>query len=353
MTSITAAKVTDVTSSEQWEQLATKVTHNKLIVAFFWAEFHEPSKRGGQMDMVFSALAKKNENVLFLKVEAELLPDVTGKYPIASVPTFIFLRNGNTLGKVEGANPPELMKRISLLSAASTTSTSNSGNTNTVELTEEQKKEKLNKRIERLIASAPLMVFMKGTPDLPKCKFSRQAMEILKKENLAFGSFNILNDNDVRQGIKTYSNWPTFPQFYKNSELIGGLDIIKEMLEDDGNLDALRVKTDDLVGAKPESLNDKLARLIGSAKCMLFMKGSPDEPRCGFSRKTCLLLEENGIEFDSFDILSDNEVRQGIKTYSNWPTFPQFYVDSNLIGGLDILTEMAEDGDLKGELELE
>ena len=346
-----AVKVTEVTSNDQWEEVALKTTHTKLIVAFFWAEFHEPSKRGGQMDTVFSALAKKNETVVFLKVEAEALPDVTSKYPIASVPTFIFIRSGQVLGKVEGANPPELMKRISLLSAASSTSSGN--NNKTVELTEEQKKEKLNKRIGRLIASAPLMVFMKGTPDAPKCKFSRKAMEILKKENLAFGTFNILNDNDVRQGIKVYSNWPTFPQFYKNGELMGGLDIITEMLEDDGNLDALRVKTDDLVGAKPESLNDKLARLIGSSKCMLFMKGSPDEPRCGFSRKTCILLKENNIEFSSFDILTDNDVRQGLKTYSNWPTFPQFYVDSNLIGGLDILNEMAEDGDLKAELELE
>ena len=350
MASIASSKVTEVASDEQWEQLAVKVAHNKLVVAFFWAEFHEPSKRGGQMDTVFSALAGKNDNVVFLKVEAEVLPDLTAKYPVASVPTFIFMRSGKLLGKVEGANPPELMKRVNLLSTASAAPASN---TPTVELTEEQKKEKLNKRIARLIASAPLMVFMKGTPDEPKCKFSRRAMEILKKENLAFGTFNILNDNDVRQGIKTYSNWPTFPQFYKNSELIGGLDIIKEMLEDDGNLDALRVKAEDLVGAKPESLNDKLARLIASSKCMLFMKGSPTEPQCGFSRKMIALLKENSIDHGHFDILTDNEVRQGLKTYSNWPTFPQLYVDSNLIGGLDIVTEMAEDGDLKGELGLE
>ena len=86
---------------------------------------------------------------------------------------------------------------------------------------------------------------------------------------------------------------------------------------------------------------------------MLFMKGSPTEPKCGFSRKTIALLKENSIDHGYFDILTDNEVRQGLKTYSNWPTFPQLYVDSNLIGGLDIVTEMAEDGDLKGELGLE
>ena len=70
-------------------------------------------------------------------------------------------------------------------------------------------------------------------------------------------------------------------------------------------------------------------------------------PRCGFSRKAVALLREHKIKFDSFDILSDNEVRQGLKKFSNWPTYPQLYVDGKLVGGLDILKEMAEDGELE------
>ena len=86
------------------------------------------------MDKVFSALAAKYASkVNFLKVDAEKVPEVTGKYPIASVPTFIFIRSGTTLGKVEGANPPELMKRVQLLSAQS------SQNVAKKELSEEEK----------------------------------------------------------------------------------------------------------------------------------------------------------------------------------------------------------------------
>jgi Grx4 family monothiol glutaredoxin len=86
---------------------------------------------------------------------------------------------------------------------------------------------------------------------------------------------------------------------------------------------------------------------------MLFMKGSPGNEKCGFSRTIVGILQENGVKFSSFDILTDIKVRAGLKIYSNWPTFPQLYVDSELIGGLDIVRELAEDGGLNGELGLE
>ena len=79
---------------------------------------------------------------------------------------------------------------------------------------------------------------------------------------------------------------------------------------------------------------------------MLFMKGDPEEPRCGFSRKIVELLQTAKVKFDTFDILSDEDVRQGLKKFSNFPTFPQLYADGKLVGGLDIVKEMHEDGEL-------
>ena len=77
---------------------------------------------------------------------------------------------------------------------------------------------------------------MKGLPSAPKCGFSRQIVEILDKHSAAYDAFNTLEDNEVRQGLKTYSDWPTFPQLYIDGDLVGGLDIVKEM-EDGGDLD--------------------------------------------------------------------------------------------------------------------
>ena len=80
------------------------------------------------------------------------------------------------------------------------------------------------------------------------------------------------------------------------------------------------------------------------------MKGSPDAPRCGFSRQIAELLAAEKVKFDSFDILSDEEVRQGLKTFSNWPTYPQLYADGKLLGGLDVVKELQEEGELLDSL---
>jgi Grx4 family monothiol glutaredoxin len=75
--------------------------------------------------------------------------------------------------------------------------------------------------------------------------------------------------------------------------------------------------------------------------------GTPDAPQCGFSAKFCKLLKDNNISFSYFNILEDEEVRQGLKVYSNWPTYPQLYINGKLIGGLDIVKELLEEGELQ------
>jgi Grx4 family monothiol glutaredoxin len=101
---------------------------------------------------------------------------------------------------------------------------------------------------------------------------------------------------------------------------------------------------------KPESLEDRLKTLINKAKVMVFMKGDRNAPRCGFSRTLIQILNETGVNYETFDILSDEEVRQGLKTFSDWPTYPQVYVNGELQGGLDIIKEMQAGGELMNVL---
>ncbi|WP_298021232.1 Grx4 family monothiol glutaredoxin [uncultured Parasphingopyxis sp.] len=84
---------------------------------------------------------------------------------------------------------------------------------------------------------------------------------------------------------------------------------------------------------------------------VLFMKGSPLFPQCGFSSRAVAILEHCGVAFESVDVLQDQEVRQGIKEYSDWPTIPQLYVKGEFVGGSDIMMEMYEAGELKQLLE--
>ncbi|MCB0390241.1 MAG: Grx4 family monothiol glutaredoxin [Bdellovibrionales bacterium] len=90
---------------------------------------------------------------------------------------------------------------------------------------------KTRERIENLLKEHNTFLFMKGTPQFPQCGFSARAAAILNELNIPFGSFNVLEDEDMRQGIKDYGQWPTIPQLYYNGELVGGSDIMMEMYE--------------------------------------------------------------------------------------------------------------------------
>nr|GMC78846.1 monothiol glutaredoxin-S17 [Ipomoea batatas] len=201
----------------------------------------------------------------------------------------------------------------------------------------------LTSRLEGLINSSPVMLFMKGKPEEPKCGFSRKVVDILKQEKVDFNSFDILTDDEVRQGLKVYSNWSSYPQLYIKGELIGGSDIVLEM-QKSGELNKVLLEKGIL---QKDTLEDRLKKLVNSSPVILFMKGSPEAPRCGFSSKVVNALKEEGIEFGSFDILSDEEVRQGLKTFSNWPTYPQLYYKGELVGGCDIILELKNNGELK------
>ena len=89
----------------------------------------------------------------------------------------------------------------------------------------------LNDQIKNLLNQSPVVLFMKGNADFPQCGFSANSIAILKKCDVPFKTFNILNDADIRQGLKDFSNWPTYPQLYVKGELIGGNDILTEMFK--------------------------------------------------------------------------------------------------------------------------
>ncbi len=96
-------------------------------------------------------------------------------------------------------------------------------------------------------------------------------------------------------------------------------------------------------------VNTRLAEIVNGNEVVLFMKGTPLFPQCGFSSRAVAILNHLEVEFHSVDVLQDSEIRQGIKAFSEWPTIPQLYVKGEFLGGSDIMMEMFEAGEL-GEL---
>lgn len=376
--------VKDIKSKQELDNL---VKDGSAVMVHFWASWCDASKH---MDQVFSHLSTDFPNAHFLRVEAEEQPEISEAYSVSAVPFFVFIKDGKKVDTLEGAYPAELANKVSkvvgsihagepaapaslgmaagpsVLEAIQDLAKVNSSPQESIHPSPPAGVTDLNTRLEKLTHSHPIMLFMKGTPEQPKCGFSKKVVEILKAENVKFGTFDILSDNEVREGLKKFSNWPTYPQLYCKGELLGGSDIIIAMhegdelkqafadhgVDDDVSKSAVVEPNGQKAGVTDSAglssaLSSRLESLINSAPVMLFMKGNPDEPRCGFSRKVVEILREEKVNFKTFDILSDEEVRQGLKVYSNWSSYPQLYIKSELIGGSDIVLEMQKSGELQ------
>lgn len=131
---------------------------------------------------------------------------------IEAVPTTLFYSGGKQTERVNGVDVFAITSKSKHLAKTSESAQS------------------LDDRLKALVNSSPVMVFMKGDRNGPRCGFSKQLIAILNETKVQYGTFDILQDDDVRQGLKTYSDWPTYPQVYVKGELIGGLDIIKELV---------------------------------------------------------------------------------------------------------------------------
>lgn len=148
--------------------------------------------------------------------DAEKLSEISLQYKIDSVPTVILFKNGTQIDRVDGADAAQISSKVK----------THSLNKN---ITGDAAPQKLEDRLKALINRHNVMIFMKGNRQQPRCGFSRTLIEIMNGTGIQYDTFDILTDEEVRQGLKEYSDWPTYPQLYVKGELIGGLDIIKEL----------------------------------------------------------------------------------------------------------------------------
>eukprot|EP01132_Coremiostelium_polycephalum_P004593 gene4593-5732_t len=224
-----------VESIESVESFTKVLVDNKNVVVGFWADWSKPSVN---MIQVLEQLSNQYSNLKFIKVEAEKVHEVSLKYQVKSVPTFVFISNSKPVHSTIGANPSELtLQTISFVQKIENQTVQQQQQPTPESIAEQKEKQevekkKLNERLAQLINQAPVMLFMKGHPDKPQCGFSSKTVQILRENGFTFDSFDILSDTAVRNGLKEYSNWPTYPQLYINGKLVGGFDIIKDLNED-------------------------------------------------------------------------------------------------------------------------
>lgn len=211
--------ISDATSEE-----FLAANKNSFVVLLFDAEFTEQQNEVKKaLEFVLEAPELKDKIVVG-SVDVEQNNDLAKQLEVVSVPIVVCVVNGKVVKKVDTLEPTKLVKTIEeQLKRHQLSSGDTSDKTDP--------KEKFNHYLKQLVNRAPVMVFMKGDPTAPRCGFSRQLVELLAKNDLKYETFDILLDDDVRQGLKEYSDWPTYPQIYVKGEFVGGLDILKQLDE--------------------------------------------------------------------------------------------------------------------------
>ena len=195
----------------------------------FCASWAEPCT---MCNTVFSELSAEHTHLSFVQLDVDAFPELCERFSLESVPAFLFLSTGTLIDSVNGADVPTLVNKVKQHNLSASIAQAD------VDLTDASAPPSsaavpLDDRLKALTHRSPVVLFMKGTPDEPRCGFSRTAIELLTTAKITFDTFDILSDEEVRQGLKKYSNWPTYPQLYGDGKLIGGLDIMKELQEDD------------------------------------------------------------------------------------------------------------------------
>ncbi|KAL7663195.1 Thioredoxin domain-containing protein [[Candida] zeylanoides] len=232
--------VIEIESEDQFSSITNEP--HQLVVIYFHTPWAAPCQ---QMAAVFATLAAAHAGAKFVSVNADEHAEISELFEVSAVPYFVLVRDAVILRELSGADPKELAAAVAEAAAPAAATDAPAAAPGAAAASAvpapsvaapadaAESPEALNARLAKLVAAAPVMLFMKGSPSAPQCGFSRQLVAILREHQVRFGFFDILKDDAVRQGLKTFSDWPTFPQLYVKGELQGGLDIVKESLEED------------------------------------------------------------------------------------------------------------------------
>lgn len=273
-----SSSIETISSDDAFEHKLSGIPSGALLVLNFFTEWASPCK---QMSTILSNLAAAYSTasltlpITFLNINAEDLIDLAERYNVSAVPYLVLIKDGKVVETVSGSDSTNVRNAIERHAGKPGASSSQTPSTNK-QLPPEQKveqqqqpasssanggaatkdlsgyaptsddpatapemsssqlpetatasaKEELHNRLRSLVSAAPVMLFMKGTPSIPQCGFSKKVVGLLRERGVRYGFFNILADDEVRQGLKEYAQWPTFPQLWVGGELVGGLDIV-------------------------------------------------------------------------------------------------------------------------------
>ncbi|KAJ5923518.1 thioredoxin [Penicillium verhagenii] len=222
--------LTEITSRADLSSQLEASSPSALLVLYFYTPWTEYSTK---LRPLISSLASQcpataPPTISFLSIDAKKLLEIAKEYGVSKAPCILCLRNGQILESIKGSDLMEVCNALHRYTGISTKiPLGPDKSAHPLELSDA-----LITRLTKLVRTAPVMLFMKGTPNSPLCRFSRRLVGILDENNIGYDSFDILTDEDVRRGLKEFGDWPTYPQLWVDGEMVGGLDIVREQINE-------------------------------------------------------------------------------------------------------------------------
>jgi len=204
-----------------------------------------------------------------------------------------------------------------------------------------KEKELVFQKIKALLSSYPVVIFIKGTPHDPFCKFSKAFIKTLKETKIKYKSFDIFKDDYLRCYLRLYSGWKTYPQIYINSKIVGGVDKLNELVAKGEFLDMVPLE------CKREGILNDIQKYLEAHPLVVIGKGTEETSKCKNTLKVYNILKSNGIKFEIFDVMKDEFAKVIIKEIYNFDHYPALFLNSKYIGGANELKKAHSSNDIK------
>jgi Grx4 family monothiol glutaredoxin len=202
----------------------------------------------------------------------------------------------------------------------------------------ESEKKSVFEKIKKILTSFPVIVFIKGSPHDPYCKYSKSFIEILKSTGIRYKSFDIFRDDSLRSYLRLFSGWKTYPQIYISGKIIGGLDVLKDLVEKSEFMKLIPRE------CTKEYTKESCLNLIQNNKDKILIFGKGDyfnnKVQCKSSKEAYEILTKfKDLQFEIVDVMKDEMLRSVVKEISGYNYYPQLFYQGKFLGGLKFLKD--------------
>ncbi|TNV78818.1 hypothetical protein FGO68_gene1296 [Halteria grandinella] len=301
----------NVTSVQQLQDLREK-NRDKCVLFLFWAHWYRECEI---MRRFFEELTQDHHFVKFAWADVDRDKEITKFFKVTAVPFIVMMHpDKQEIEKVTETKRSSILEVVTAYEAFYSQQFM-------------KKRKQAFAEIEELLKSYPIIIFIRGSALSPECKQSEVLIDYFQKMEIKFRTVDILSNPQLKEWVKHFSGFPSFPQIFVNGKFVGSAEMVIDMIESDEFINIIPqecIKTNAL---------ERIKVAMAKSPVVLFMKGTPTKPYDGYQQEAIQLLDKERIRYAFFDVMKDPDVRELLKEYSKCQSYPQVFISGQFMGG--------------------